>query len=199
MSDFVIRKLESKIIVLSNMLEDSIQLKVADLTTQLKVLETQINDVKANTYYKYAITGECEGTFNDADDADSEDVQMNDALGRLLNLSYGSGSTTTNIFSLYISHACLIQHMTFMSVFGTKEVMNPNVQLMIKIVKHPENNIVLSFPFPSNDHHTGFTSEELAIEIPNNGCMVYVYASSSNLTDVSNRHRLSFEFKTNLF
>jgi hypothetical protein len=28
--------------------------------------------------------------------------------------------------------------------------MNPNVQLMIKIVKHPENNIVMSFPFPSN-------------------------------------------------
>jgi hypothetical protein len=105
---------------------------------------------------------------------------------------------------LYISHVCRIHHMTFMSVFWENEVNNPEVQLTIQVVKHPENELVISYPFPnvaygqSTVYHTGFTSEELYLDIPA-GCMIYVYASDSNLVDELNRHRLSFEFKTNLF
>ena len=178
MSTFEIRRLESKVIVQNNMLQDSLHLKVAEL-------ETKINEGKANSYYKYTVTGECDGIFDDNDD-------------KLLNLSYGSGSSTVNNFSLYISHACIIHKMTFMSVFGANEVSNPEVKLTIKIIKHPENVEVVTFPFPNNNY-TGFTSEDMSINIPLGGCFLYVYASSSNLTDVTNRHRLSFEFKTNLF
>jgi hypothetical protein len=121
---------------MNNMLEDSIQLKVADLTTQLTELETKLNEVKANSHYKYAITGECEGTFDDT-------------VGQLLNLSYGSGASNENNFALYISHACRIHHMTFMSVFGENEVNNPQVQLTIQVVKHPESVLVISYPFPN--------------------------------------------------
>jgi hypothetical protein len=184
MSTFEIRRLESKVIVQNNMLQDSLHLKVAEL-------ETKINEVKANSYYKYCITGECEGIFDDNED-------------KLLNLSYGSGSPNENNFSLYISHACRIHHLTFMSVFGANEVANPEVQLTIKIVKHPENVLVITYPFPNVAYgqpivyHTGFTSQELFLDIPA-GCMIYVHATSSNLIDKFARHRLSFEFKTNLF
>ena len=43
MSDLTIRRLESKLTVLNNILEDSIQSKVADLTTQITDLETKLN------------------------------------------------------------------------------------------------------------------------------------------------------------
>jgi hypothetical protein len=191
MSDITIRRLESRITALTAILEDSIQQKVSDLTTQLTEVETKLNEVKANSYYKYSITGECEGAFDSTS-------------GRLLNLSYGSGASNEHNFALYISHACRIHHMTFMSVFGTNEVINPEVQLTIHVVKFPENELVISYPFPNVAsgepivHHTGFTSEEMYLDIPA-GVMIYVFASVTNLVDENNRHRLSFEFKTNLF
>jgi hypothetical protein len=104
MSDLTIRRLESKLTVLNNILEDSIQSKVADLTTQITELETKLNEVKANSHHKYCITGECDGAFDDT-------------AGHLLNLSYGSCSYNKDKFALYISHVCRIHHMTFMSVF----------------------------------------------------------------------------------
>jgi hypothetical protein len=94
--------------------------------------------------------------------------------------------------------------MAFMSVFGANEVSDPQVQLTINIMKYPENELVISYSFPNVQsgqpivYHTGFTSQELFLDIPS-GCMIYVYASSSNLIDNNARHRLSFEFKTNLF
>ena len=189
-TEIQIKRLQSRITSLNNVLSDSIETKVNELTQQINELTTLLNDVKQNTYYKYTVTGECEGIF--------------DTPGKLLNLSYGSGSPNETYFALYISHATRIHHMTFMSVFGPNEVSTPQVQLTIQIIKHPENELVISYPFPNVAYgqpviyHTGFTSQELFLDIPA-GCMIYVNASSSNLIDNSARHRLSFEFKTNLF
>jgi hypothetical protein len=189
-NELQIKLIQSRITSIDNVLSDSIETKVTELTQQINELTTKLNEVKQNSYYKYTITGELEGIFN--------------TPGQLLNLSYGSGSPNENNFALYISHATRIHHMTFMSVFGPNEVSNPLVQLTINIMKYPENELVISYPFPNVAYgqpvvyHTGFTSQELFLDIPS-GCMVYVYASSSNLIDNSARHRLSFEFKTNLF
>ena len=189
-NELQLKRLQSRITSINSVLSDSIETKVTELTQQINELTTKLNDVKQNSYYKYQITGEAEGIF--------------DTPGQLLNLSYGSGSPNEHNFALYISHATRIHHMTFMSVFGTNEVSNPQVQLTIQIMKYPENELVISYPYPTVAYgqpivyHTGFTSQELFLDIPS-GCMVYVYASSSNLIDNSARHRLSFEFKTNLF
>jgi len=188
-NELQLKRLQSRITSINNVLSDSIETQVANLTTQINELTTKLNDVKQNSYYKYNIVAEAEGIFE---------------TGKLINLSYGASSPNENNFALYISHATRIHHMTFMSVFGPNEVNNPLVQLNIQIIKYPENELVISYSFPNVAYgqpivyHTGFTSQELFLDIPS-GCMVYVYASSSNLIDNSARHRLSFEFKTNLF
>jgi len=189
-NELQLKRLQSRITSINSVLSDSIETKVTELTQQINELTTKLNNVKQNSYYKYNILAECEGIF--------------DTPGKLLNLSYGAGSPNEDGFSLYISHATRIHHMTFMSVFGQNEVSNPQVQLNIEIIKYPENELVISYPFPNVAYgqpavyHTGFTSEELFLDIPS-GCMIYVYAASSNLIDNTARHRLSFEFKTNLF
>jgi hypothetical protein len=189
-NELQLKRLQSRITSINSVLSDSIETKVTELTQQINELTTKLNDVKQHSYYKYQITGEAEGIF--------------DTPEKLLNLSYGSGSPNEQNFALYISHATRIHHMTFMSVFGQNEVSNPQVQLNIQIIKYPENELVISYPFPNVAYgqpavyHTGFTSEELFLDIPS-GCMIYVYAASSNLIDNTARHRLSFEFKTNLF
>jgi hypothetical protein len=170
--------------------EDIIQLKVDELTKQMAELKENLNDVKTKSHYKYSVTGECEGAFTHA--------------GRMLKLSYGAGLPDEDNFGLYVSDACTIHRMTFMSVFGSKEHAINKVRLTIQVVKHPDQELVTSYSFPkvgdgqTSVYHSGFTSEEMDVDIPAKS-MIYVYANESNLVDENDRHRLSFEFKTNLF
>lgn len=182
-SELKIKQLQGRITQLNNVLNESIENKVANLTTQINELTLLLNEVKTGSHYKYAVTAECEGIAQ---------------TGQLLNLSYGGGAPNENNFGLYISNACTIHHMTFMSVFGQNEIINPQIQLTIQVMRFPQNELFTSYSFPNSGYHTGFTSEDVTLDIPE-GCMLYVYSNFSNLTDVSNRHRLSFEFKTNLF
>jgi hypothetical protein len=149
-NELQLKRLQSRITSLNNVLSESIETKVSELTTQINELTTILNDAKQNSYYKYQITGECEEIF--------------DTPGKLLNISYGSGSPNEDVFLLYISHATRIYHMTFMSVFGPNKVSNPQVQLTINILKYPESNSLILYPFPNNAYgqpvvyQTWFTS-----------------------------------------
>lgn len=188
-----VAQLNTQINELSNSslaLENSLNTQITNLSNQITEIQNTINDVKDNSYYQYAITAECEGAFTQ---------------NGLLNLSYGGSAPNEQDFALYVSHTARIERMTFMSVWGPNEVINPEVQLTINVYKYPENVLMMTYPFPNVAHgepvqyHTGFTSQQLYLDINFPGVMIYVTASHTNLQDPSNRHRLTFEFKKNLF
>jgi tetrahydromethanopterin S-methyltransferase subunit B len=85
-NELQLKRLQSRITSINNVLSDSIETKVSELSQQINELTTKLNDVKINSYYKYNIVAECEGIFN--------------TPGQLLNLSYGSGSPNEDNFAL---------------------------------------------------------------------------------------------------
>ena len=187
--------IESKVLVLTNkineltILETSLSQSVADLNGQITTLNTTIEDTKAESHYVFQHTGECEGKLT------THNV--------LLPLAYGSGAANEINFALFIPFKCKMDRIAMTSVFGENERNNPGLQVRIEVVYNGVT--MLSGVFPESwstgtqRYHHGVSNEISHMDIQHAGSFIYVYSHASNLLDDSARHRITFYFKKNYF